>query len=286
MPAGQSEPRDALRLRMRYQLALDGPGGRTYRCEGFKLLENDPGYDSWSDTTTLFVTIGDGDGVVAIGVLRISPLAFMRELATFRGTGPSLRRRIEAVLRYQRFFLTSLARTYAGPPVSGSRPSFPQDRVEPPWAPDAAPGGRVRQARIRAAARRLSGTLDRGVRGARPGLPARSAPRAPAGRGRPWVAPTRGPVLLVPGSGVRAEMYYGQPVGPSCAEDLLGRGYDVWVESWRASIDLPPNPYTLDHAAMIDHPLAVKTVLDVCEREGDSDVTVKAVVHCRGRSAS
>jgi hypothetical protein len=109
--------------------------------------------------------------------------------------------------------------------------------------------------------------------------------------GRP-VAPTRGPVLLVPGSGVRAEMYYGQPVGTSCGEYLLGLGYDVWVETWRASIDLPPNDYTLDHAALHDHPRAVKTILDVCDAEagdteaGDTEagqpVTLKAVVHCQG----
>ena len=74
-------------------------------------------------------------------------------------------------------------------------------------------------------------------------------------------------MLLVPGSGVRAEMYYGQPVGLSCAEYLLDLGYDVWVETWRASIDLPPNDYTLDHAARHDHPLAVKKVLTVCDAE-------------------
>ena len=288
VPAGQAEPRDALHLRMRYELALEGPGDRTYTCEGFKLLENDPGYDSWSDTTTLFVTIHDGGEPVAVGVLRISPLAFMRELTTFRGSGPSLCKRIGAVLRYQRFFLTSLARTYAGPPVSGSRPSFPQDRVEPPWAPDrrspAAPAAPTAPAAPEFA--RLPGTsLGRSI--VRFSVPDLDFPlnlhrlRRLDPDGRP-VAPTRGPVLLVPGSGVRAEMYYGQPVGPSCAEFLLGRGYDVWVESWRASIDLPPNPYTLDHAAMIDHPLAVTKILDVCAREGGMDVTLKAVVHCQG----
>ena len=84
---------------------------------------------------------------------------------------------------------------------------------------------------------------------------------ATAGGRRP-----RGPVLLVPGSGVRAEMYYGQPAGPSCAEYLLDRGYDVWVETWRASIDLPPNPYTLDHAAMHDHPPRWRKILSVSTR--------------------
>ncbi|MGH2895791.1 MAG: hypothetical protein ACRDPM_21330, partial [Solirubrobacteraceae bacterium] len=82
VPAGQAEPRDALHLRMRYDLQLQGPRGREYALEGFKLVENDPGYDSWSDTTTLFTRIRHGDEPVAIGVLQISPLAFMRQLTT------------------------------------------------------------------------------------------------------------------------------------------------------------------------------------------------------------
>jgi hypothetical protein len=278
VPAARHEPRDALRLRMRYELTLDGPGGMVYGLEGFKLLENDPGYDSWSDTTTLFVVIRRGEETVATGILHISPLAFLRELATFRGTSTSRRARWSAVARYQRYFLSSLARTYLGPPVSGSRPSFPQNEVEPAWTGDSAGG---------------AGTFER-VPGTCVGravvpfsVPDLDFPlnlhrlRRLDDSGKP-VAPTLGPVLLVPGSGVRAEMYYGQPVGPSCAEHLLGLGYDVWVESWRASIDLPPNSYTLDHAAMIDHPRAVQTILDTREREGDAQATLRAVVHCQG----
>ena len=279
VPAGRQEPRDALHLRMRYALTLEDPAGRVYELKGFKLLENDPGYDSWSDSTTLFVEIGHDDETVAIGILRISPLAFLRELITFCGTGNSRRQRVGAVLRYQKYFAASMVRTYAGPPVSGSRPSFPQDEVEPPWT-----AGDSQRAATSFA--RLSGTsLSRAI--VPFAVPDLDSPlnlhrlRLLDDHGQP-VAPTLGPVLLVPGSGVRAEMYYGQPVGPSCAQYLLRLGYDVWVESWRASIDLAPNSYTLDHAAMIDHPLAVQTILDVCEREGTAPATLKAVVHCQG----
>ncbi len=328
--ASDREPRDGLHLRMRYDLALRGPDGQPLRLTGFKLIENDPGYDSWSDTTTLFVRIfaegdpgpggssaepggssaepggssanaaaaSDGEppwmtSPVAIGVLCITPLAFMRELASFRGSGRSVAQRAKAVARYQWFFGSSLARAYAGTPVSDARPSFPRDRPDGPWGMngEAAVGGTARAGRDGA-----------GVPGQARYEP---VPGTPLGRaiipfsvpdldfplnlhrlrrldsdGRP-VAPQRGPVLLVPGSGVRAQMYYGQPIGPSCAEFLLDAGYDVWVESWRASIDLPANPYTLDHAAMIDHPRAVETILDICEREGGGD-ECRAVVHCQG----
>jgi hypothetical protein len=279
VPAAGREPRDALHLRMRYELTLEDPAGRGYELTGFKLLENDPGYDSWSDSTTLFVEIRHAAEAVAIGILRISPVAFLRELTTFCGTGGSRGDRVRAVLRYQKYFAASMARTYLGPPVSGSRPSFPRDKTEPPWAEAAPshPGDTFA---------RIPGTsLGRAI--VPFSVPDLDFPlnlhrlRRLDGRGQP-VAPTLGSVLLVPGSGVRAEMYYGQPVGPSCAEYLLCLGYDVWVESWRASIDLPPNSYTLDHAAMIDHPLAVQTILDVCELEGGAQATLKAVVHCQG----
>ncbi len=287
--AGDAEPRDALHQRMRYDLELRGPTGDRFRLEGFKLIENDPGYDSWSDTTTLFVRIYSAgapgaanapDGApppVAIGVLRIGPPAFLRELATFRGTGGSLAERIKAVARYQWFFASSLARVYMGPPVSDSRPAFPQDVTEPFWA-------LTRRLETGTNFKRLPGTaLERSIVPFE--VPDLEFPlnlhrlRRLDGDGRP-VDPTKGPVLLVPGSGVRSEMYYGQPVRPSFGEYLLEQGYDVWVESWRASIDLPPNPYTLDQAAMIDHPAAVEKVLDICYPQGGGEL--KAVVHCQG----
>jgi hypothetical protein len=278
VPAGLTEPHDALHLRMRYDLELEGARGRRYVLEGFKLVENDPGYDSWSDTTTLFVRIREDSQPLAVGVLRISPLAFMRELATFRGTGPSLRARVGALARYQGYFAVCLARTYMGPPVGGARPSFPEDRPRPLWPPSPRPefeplsGTRLALAIHRFAVPDLDFPLNLH----------RLRRLDPDGR---LVAPTLGPVLLVPGSGVRAEMYYGQPVGTSCAAYLLGLGYDVWVETWRASIDLPPNDYTLDHAALHDHPAAVQKILSVCDEEGGASaqpVTLKAVIHCQG----
>jgi hypothetical protein len=88
--------------------------------------------------------------------------------------------------------------------------------------------------------------------------------------------PSRGPVILVHGAGVRAEVFR-PPRGPTIADYLVARGYDVWLENWRASIDLAPNPWTLDQAAVLDHPEAVRTVVN----ETGSD-RVKAIVHCQG----
>jgi hypothetical protein len=62
-------------------------------------------------------------------------------------------------------------------------------------------------------------------------------------------APTRGPVIVVHGAGVRANLFR-PPVGKDFVQALTEHGYDVWLENWRASIDFPANPWTLDQAAL------------------------------------
>ncbi len=91
--------------------------------------------------------------------------------------------------------------------------------------------------------------------------------------------PTRPPVLLVHGAGVRANVFRA-PVETNFVDALLDAGYDVWLENWRASIDVPRNEWTLDQAAAYDHPAAVKTVV----RETGVE-KIKAVIHCQGSTS-
>jgi pimeloyl-ACP methyl ester carboxylesterase len=92
-------------------------------------------------------------------------------------------------------------------------------------------------------------------------------------------APTRGPVLLVHGAGVRANIFRA-PVKANLVDVLVAEGFDVWLENWRASLDLPPTQWTLDRAAVYDHPRAVDAVL---EHTGADEV--KAVIHCQGSTS-
>lgn len=88
--------------------------------------------------------------------------------------------------------------------------------------------------------------------------------------------PTRGPVLLVHGAGVRAELF--RPPTPRTVVDaLIDDGWDVWLVNWRSSIDLEPVAWTMDEVAAYDHPAAVRAV---CAATGAD--TVKAIVHCQG----
>lgn len=91
--------------------------------------------------------------------------------------------------------------------------------------------------------------------------------------------PVKGPVILVHGAGVRANIFRA-PVDVNFVDALIEAGYDVWMENWRASIDFPPNLWTLDQAALYDHPQAVKTIL---KETGAS--TLKAVIHCQGSTS-
>jgi hypothetical protein len=92
-------------------------------------------------------------------------------------------------------------------------------------------------------------------------------------------APSKPPVLLVHGAGVRANIFRA-PSGSTLVDALIDAGHDVWMENWRASIDVPHNTWTLDQAAVLDHPAAVRTVL---EQAGSDEL--RAVIHCQGSTS-
>lgn len=95
------------------------------------------------------------------------------------------------------------------------------------------------------------------------------------GEREPW----KGPVLLVHGAGVRARIFT-PPLRRTFVDCLVEEGYDVWLENWRASTDFPPNPWTLDQAALYDHPAAVRTVVEATGHD-----RMKALVHCQGSTS-
>ena len=60
---------------MRYRMALHGADGAAYQLSGYKVMRDDFGFDTLSDTTTLYTKIhegADGSGaLVARGVLHV-----------------------------------------------------------------------------------------------------------------------------------------------------------------------------------------------------------------------
>jgi pimeloyl-ACP methyl ester carboxylesterase len=92
-------------------------------------------------------------------------------------------------------------------------------------------------------------------------------------------APTKGPVLLVHGVGCRTEIWR-PPTPYTLVEALVDHGYDVWMETWRASMDVPNNTWTLDQGAVLDHPVAVRKVLDLTGAD-----SLQAITHCQGSTS-
>lgn len=314
--AASDELIDGLHLRMRYDADLRDAQGRHYHIAAFKLVENDPGYDSWADTSTLFARLhlgwwtehglwnaeqgfstvrgwesdapeGSADerqlrAPYATAILKLSPLGFVGEVASFRGTEGGALRQAEDVRRFFGLFVGGLARAYWGRPVPDGRPSFPRDRRPPPWLPPAAgdphpvPGRREEDL-----ARTGRHNLMREV------IPYEVDDLTyPLTLHHVWDAEEtleevraagRPAVMLNHGAGMRAQMYYGQPAGVSLVDHLLSAGYDVWVQNWRGSIDFPAHSYTLDEVAEQDHPSAVATV-----KELTGGKAIRAFVHCMG----
>jgi len=115
--------------RMLYRLFFRDGVGHPLTLAGFKLVRERSGGHVWRDTSTLYVRVlrghveeGDEPGaeVVASGILRLRPLDFARQLATFRASGPSPAGRIAAVGRFDALFLGQLWRVY-GRTFAGAR---------------------------------------------------------------------------------------------------------------------------------------------------------------------
>jgi hypothetical protein len=268
---------DPVLKRMLYRLHFRDGAGHPVTLSGFKVVRNDPGTDVWPDTSTLYTRVlqghveardDPGAEIVASGIIHIRPLDFLRQLTTFRAEGPSRAARVAALSRFGALFMGQLWQVYARRALRwarghrrGSAPAGGRPSEDSPL-----PATRSR--------RRNSDLHEEVVH-----FEAGDGLRCNLIHLYGDKPPDKGPVLLVHGAGVRANLFRA-PVRTTLVDTLVANGYDVWLENWRASIDLPPNPWTLDQAAVYDHPRAVKTVV---EQTGSDEV--KAVIHCQGSTS-
>jgi cholesterol oxidase len=103
--------------RMQYKMLLNSVEGKKFYFYGFKRIHDDFKVDSWSDTTTLYITVYEGENeqgrVVGKGILRIPVPSFMRQLTTMQVTNSkNLAERWQAMLKFGRFFGGHLVDTY------------------------------------------------------------------------------------------------------------------------------------------------------------------------------
>jgi predicted acylesterase/phospholipase RssA len=107
---------------MYYCLWFEDAAGKPLTLLGYKDVKDDPGFDVWSDTTTLYTRVLEGhrtrdeDGggkVLAAGILKIYLADFLKQLTTFRVDGPTLADRTAAFARFGALFLGKLWDVYA-----------------------------------------------------------------------------------------------------------------------------------------------------------------------------
>ena len=106
---------------MRYRLFFVSGDGTPMTLVGSKSVHDDPGFDVWSDTTTLYTSIHDGSvepdtptapEPMAVGILRIHLTDFTKQLTTFRVRGGSLADNLGALSRVGALFLGKLWDVY------------------------------------------------------------------------------------------------------------------------------------------------------------------------------
>jgi len=239
---------------MRYRMRLDAVDGSQFLLEGFKLIHDDPGFDLWSDTTTLYVTLSRGDGaakqVVGRGILRIAPTDLMRQLTTIKAiNATSAAERLETVATFGKYFAGTLWHVYGG--VAAGDTLFDPD----------APARKKRPLRAPTPTLHALPVSDLQLRLTR------------------YEGGTKGPVLLAHGLGVSSLIFTIDTIETNLVEYLVAHGYDVWLLDYRSSIALPAaaTQYSADDIATQDFPAAVRRV-----REITAAKSVQVIAHCFG----
>jgi cholesterol oxidase len=240
---------------LKYRMKLSAEDGREFWFHGKKLVHDDPGFDLWDDTVTLYVTLHEGpseDGpVVGKGILHIGPVDLMRQLTTISAIGTSGPAEAVAVkAKFARFFAGSLVDIYGGIFSGGSE-----------LDPDAPPRKR-RQLRVTAPELHTVKTDD--------GVDLRLT-RYRGG--------DKGPLLVTHGLGVSSGIFTIDTIETNLLEYLFANRYDVWLLDYRASIDLPSShtQFNADDVATHDYPAAVAKVRAMTGAE-----SVQVLAHCFG----
>ncbi len=240
---------------MRYRMKLSTEQGRQYYFVGFKSIHDDRGLDIWPDTTTLYVTVHEGDNdagkVVAKGILTIRPDDFMTQLTTMKVlNATSTQQRLAATARFGQFFAGTLFDVFGGV-------VRPLDRFD-----------------VGAASRK-----KRPLRVCVPEIHPFSTDDGVQLRLTRYQGGSKGPVILAHGLGVSSRIFSMDTIETNLLEFLYAHGYDIWLLDFRASIELPASaqPFTADDIARYDYPAAVAKV-----REVTASPSVQMVVHCYG----
>lgn len=243
---------------MIYRMVLSSSEGKLFYFDGVKSVHKDSAFElGVGDTTTLAIHIHEGDEpsgkVIAKGKLEIKLSDFRKQLKTMEvfNTRSKLER-IKWNAKFGKFFAGVLWDVYG--PLATAKNIFNPD----------APPREKRQLQLGDAQPEVTQLLTQDEYEL---LLTR------------YQGGTKGPLLLVHGTGVSSSIYALDTIDKNFIEFLVEQQYDVWNLDWRASVILPGcrQQWTCDEVGQYDYPLAVDYVL---KKTGKPDLQV--FVHCAG----
>ena len=90
---------------------------------------------------------------------------------------------------------------------------------------------------------------------------------------------TRGPVVISHGAGANPLTFSTDTIDTNAVEYLVDHGFDVWIQEWRASTQLPTSytSFNADQVAHQDHPAAERAIQELTGRR-----ELHWVTHCVG----
>ncbi|MEI2685477.1 MAG: hypothetical protein V9G14_03765 [Cypionkella sp.] len=255
---------DQNRRQMRYRLFFTHADGQKLTLSGVKQIQDNPGLDIWSDTTTLYTNLFAGHieenqeaqlETVATGLLHILVPDFAVQLTTFKTNATSLADRAQAFEKFGKFFLGSLWEIYK-PKLTSKIAPFE---------------------------RQIALFTTEGVKNAEISThPFTTSDRLGLSLLRFKRQTCQDVVVLVPGLTAASDMFI-MPENYNLVSYLLDHGFtDVWTMDGRISnryyYNLRRNNYNVDDLALYDHPAAIQTV----RKAVGKDARIHVISHCFG----
>jgi cholesterol oxidase len=102
---------------MKYGMKLITYEGANFYFFGYKEIKDDKGFDMWSDTTTLFITVYEGlddqSPVKGKGMLKIAIGDFIKQLRTMKAiNAESTKESLSAISKFGKLFAGNVWDTY------------------------------------------------------------------------------------------------------------------------------------------------------------------------------
>lgn len=255
---------DLNRRVMNYRVYCRNAAGSLFTVAGQKEVQNQAGFDLWSDTTTLFVNVFAGKvlpedaaatPILATGILHLGMLDFMQVLASMKATNQDGSPSIMGLASFGEYFAGSLWQLYG--------PALPPKAQQKP--------------------RRYALFTTEGVQNAHISEhPVYTADGFKLSLTRFKRQSSDDVVLLIHGLTSSSDMFI-MPEHQNLVSYLLDNGYgDVWTLDYRGSnrfpYNLARNDANLDDMALFDHPAAIAAL----RQKIGPNRRIHVIAHCVG----